>query len=76
MAENENKKVSRFKKNGQGLAKLVREIRAELKKVIWPNKTQLINNTVTVLLFCLIVGAIIWIADFGFTKIAEVVFTK
>lgn len=76
MAENETKKVSRFKRSGQGLAKLVREIRAELKKVIWPSRTQLINNTVTVLAFCLVVGAIIWIADFGFTKIAETVFTK
>lgn len=76
MAENENKKVSRFKKTGLGIAKLYREVRAELKKVIWPNRTQLINNTATVLLFCLFVGAVIWIADFGFLKIAEVVFTK
>lgn len=76
MAENEIKKVSRFKRSGQGIVRLYKEIRAELKKVIWPNRTQLINNTVTVLLFCLIVGGIIWIADFGFTKLAEVVFTK
>ena len=76
MAENETKKVSRFKRSGQGLVKLYKEIRAELKKVIWPNRTQLINNTVTVLMFCLVVGCIIWIADFGFTKLAEVVFTK
>lgn len=75
MAENE-KKVSRFKKMGQGIAKLYREIRVELKKVIWPSRTQLINNTGTVLLFCLIMGAIIWIADAGFTKAAELVFTK
>jgi preprotein translocase subunit SecE len=76
MAENEIKKVSRFKSSGKGIAKLYREIRAELKKVIWPSRTQLINNTVTVLMFCLIVGAIIWIADAGFMKIAELVFTK
>jgi len=84
MAENETKKeikketkkVSRFKRSGQGIVKLYKEIRVELKKVIWPNRTQLTNNTVTVLMFCLIVGGIIWIADFGFTKIAEVVFTK
>jgi len=76
MAENQTKKVSRFKRSGQGIAKLYREIRVELKKVIWPNRTQLINNTATVLLFCLIVGGIIWIADAGFTKISEAVFTK
>ncbi|AEY64618.1 preprotein translocase subunit SecE [Clostridium sp. BNL1100] len=76
MAENEVKKVSRLKKSGQGIVKLYKEIKAELKKVIWPNRTQLINNTATVLIFCLIVGAIIWVSDFGFTKLAEVVFTK
>ena len=76
MADNETKKVSRFKRSGKGIAKLYREIRAELKKVIWPSRTQLINNTITVLMFCLIVGGIIWLADAGFMKISEVVFTK
>jgi preprotein translocase subunit SecE len=76
MAENETKKVSRFKKAGQGIVRLYKEVRAELKKVIWPNKTQLINNTTTVLLFCLIVGVIIWVADAGFTKLAEVTLLK
>ena len=77
MAEkNETKKVNRFMKSGLGLVRLYKEIRAELKKVIWPNRTQLINNTATVLAFCLVVGGIIWIADFGFTKLAGIVFTK
>lgn len=76
MTENETKKVSRFKRSGQGIAKLYNEIRIELKKVIWLNRTQLINNTATVLIFCLIVGGIIWIADFGFGEISKVVFTK
>ncbi len=76
MAENEVKKVSRIKRSGQNVARLFREIKAELKKVIWPSRAQLINNTITVLLFCLIVGAIIWVADFGLTALADTVFTK
>jgi len=76
MAENQTKKVSRFKRSGQGIARLYREIRVELKKVIWPSRTQLINNTSTVLIFCLIIGAIIWAADAGFGQISKVVFTK
>ena len=76
MAENGTKKVSRFKRTGQGIARMYREIRAELKKVIWPSRTQLINNTTTVLIFCLVVGVIIWLADSGFTKLAEVGLTK
>ncbi|PYG89422.1 preprotein translocase subunit SecE [Ruminiclostridium sufflavum DSM 19573] len=76
MAENETKKVSRFKKSGQGIVRLYKEVRVELKKVIWPNRTQLINNTGTVLLFCLIIGCVIWIADFGFGHVSRIVFTK
>jgi len=76
MAENEVKKVSRIKKAGQNLARQFREVKAELKKVIWPNRTQLINNTVTVLIFCLIVGIIIWAEDFGLTALADIVFAK
>lgn len=77
MAENEGKKkVNFFMRTGKGMAKLFREIRAELKKVIWPSRSQLINNTATVLLFCLIVGAIIWAADAGLTALSNVVFTR
>ncbi len=56
--------------------KFFAEIKAELKKVIWPTWPQLVNNTVTVLLVCLIIGAIIWIADFGLTKILELTLVK
>ena len=76
MAENETKKVSWFKKSGQGIVKLYKEVKVELKKVIWPSRTQLINNTGTVLLFCLIIGCIIWVADLGFGELSKVVFTK
>lgn len=56
---NTKKKVTRFFK----------EIRNELKKVIWPNRKQLINNTSTVLLSCLIVGIMLWVIDLMFGQI-------
>ncbi len=58
MADSKNK--VKFLKRG---ATFFKEIRSELKKVIWPSKSQLINNTLTVIAFCIVVGAIIWIAD-------------
>lgn len=76
MAENETKKVSWFKRSGQGIVRLYKEVKVELKKVIWPNRTQLINNTGTVLLFCLIIGCIIWVSDLGFGQLSKIVFTK
>ncbi len=57
------KETSRLKNTGRKIERFFREIKAELKKVIWPTKNQLINYTITVLLTSLAVGIIIWIAD-------------
>ncbi len=40
-----------------------REMRSELKKVVWPSKKQMINNTLIVLACVVVVGAFIWIFD-------------
>lgn len=58
------------------IVKFFKDIRNELKKVIWPTKDQLINNTITVLLVCLLVGAVIWISDEVLTKVVEWTLTK
>lgn len=34
-------------------------IKAELKKVVWPTRKQLLNNTVMVILLVLLLGAIV-----------------
>ncbi len=70
----ESVKTSKVGAVQKGALKFFREVRSELKKVIWPSKTQLINNTVTVLLACLIIGIIIWIVDFGLGKLSKIVF--
>ncbi len=72
----ENKKGSKIKNIGINIAKFFKEVKVELKKVIWPSRNQLINNTITVLLTCLIIGGIIWIADFALAKIVEIVYSK
>ena len=41
-----------------------REMKSELKKVIWPDKKTVMKNTGTVLLCSLIIGACIWVFDF------------
>ncbi len=40
-----------------------REMKSELKKVVWPTKQTVVKNTVTVLLCSLMIGACIWIFD-------------
>ena len=44
-------------------SKWFREMRSELKKVVWPDGKTTAKNTGTVLLCSLIVGAAIWIFD-------------
>ena len=53
--------MAEAKKKDRGL--WFREMKSELKKVVWPSKTTVLKNTGTVLLCSLIVGAAIWIFD-------------
>lgn len=50
------------KKKDRGL--WFREMKSELKKVVWPNGKTVMKNTGTVLLCSLLIGACIWIFDF------------
>jgi preprotein translocase subunit SecE len=74
MAEEVMKKESKFSNLQKGLTRFFKDVKSELKKVIWPNRTQLTNNTLTVLLACLVVGVIIWVADAALLELAKVVF--
>ena len=50
-----------------------REMKSELKKVVWPNKKTVAENTGTVLLFSLLIGACIWIFDFVTTSAVQMI---
>ena len=40
-----------------------REMKSELKKVVWPSPQKVAKNTVTVLVCTTVIGACIWIFD-------------
>ena len=63
--EKKEKKPNIFKRIGKEVAGFFKGIVAEIKKVTWPTKKQVISNTLSVLAFCLVIGAVIWLADFG-----------
>ena len=50
------------KKKDRGL--WFREMKSELKKVVWPDKQTVVKNTGTVLMFSLLVGVCIWVFDY------------
>ncbi|MBQ6430627.1 MAG: preprotein translocase subunit SecE [Oscillospiraceae bacterium] len=59
-----NKKPNFFVRTGRAIAKWFREMKSELKKVVWPDGKQLFNNTLIVLASVLVVGVIVCLFDF------------
>ena len=45
----EAKKENFFVRAGKRISRWFREMKSELKKVVWPTKSQMINNTLIVL---------------------------
>ena len=52
------------------------EVRAELIKVVWPKREQVVKLTLIVLVISAIVGAYLGGLDFAFTKLLELVITR
>ena len=59
------------KKKERGL--WFREMKSELKKVVWPDKQTVVKNTGTVLMFSLLVGVCIWVFDFVATSAVQMI---
>jgi preprotein translocase subunit SecE len=52
----------------------IKQVIAELRKVIWPNRKQMVSYTIVVLVFLAFMVAMISGADLGFAKLIELVF--
>jgi preprotein translocase subunit SecE len=55
-------------------ALFVRQVVAELRKVIWPTRHELVTYTTVALVFILVMVAIVTSLDYGFTKLIIAVF--
>ncbi len=51
------------KKVKKDYGKWFREMRSELKKVVWPSGNTVMKNVLTVLAVTLVIGACIWVFD-------------
>ena len=58
------KKQNWFARTWGAIARYFRELRSELKKVVWSTPQQVLKNTLIVIVCVLIVGVIIWLFDF------------
>ena len=73
----EVKKENWFKRTFGAIARYFRELKSELKKVVWPTPKQVLKNALIVVVCILVVGAFIWlfdfVADLGITKLLSLV---
>jgi preprotein translocase subunit SecE len=58
---------------GRGVraAGFVREVRSELRKVVWPSRPQAINLTILVIAVSAAVGTFLGLVDFAFSQLME-----
>lgn len=50
----------------QNFGKFLKGVRSELKKVNWPTRKDLTNNTTVVVVSCILATALLWILDTTF----------
>ena len=60
----EVKKENWFKRTWNGVCRYFRELRSELKKVVWPTYQQVLKNAAIVVGCVIVVGVFIWMFDF------------
>ena len=59
----------------QRVVKFVRDYKSEAKKIVWPSFKDVAKNTLIVLIMCVIIGAFIWILDFGLSKLLSLIWS-
>ncbi len=57
------KKVNLFEKAGKRVVKFFSELRAELKKVVWPDRKKLTQSTIAVVAICIFAAVLIFSVD-------------
>ncbi|MDR3128116.1 MAG: preprotein translocase subunit SecE [Bifidobacteriaceae bacterium] len=71
------KKVARgFKSLAKIIKKFTIEVVAELKRVVYPTKAELVENSIVVLVFVTIMMVFITVIDFGIGQGVMAIFTK
>ena len=66
----QNSQPDKKKKKAKGsnkIGKWFREMRSELKKVVWPSRKQIINNSLVAIIVIVIFAVVVW----GFDQLAN-----
>lgn len=63
-------KVNFFKK----VARYFKDMKSEFKKIVWPTKKQIMNNTLVVIVFMALSAVVIWSIDWVFINVFKLLF--
>lgn len=58
-------------KGGNKIVKYFRDLKSEIKKVVWPSRSQVVNNTGIVLVICVICGLVLAGIDLGLSQLVK-----
>ncbi len=65
--------IKENKKGKSRFGRFFKEVKSEIKKIVWPAKHQVIKNTLIVLAAVVVIGVVIWVLDlifqYGFFKL-------
>ncbi|MBR3933398.1 MAG: preprotein translocase subunit SecE [Clostridia bacterium] len=65
------------KKSGNRIVRFFKEVKSEMKKVVWPSRKQVIKNTLIVIASVVIIGVVIWALDMLFSLgLEQIIKTK
>lgn len=68
----EQTKVGFFQK----VSKYFKEVKSEMKKVVWPTFAKVRQNTLIVLIYVLLIGVVIWGLDAVFTWVMSLIINR
>lgn len=69
--KSKEKKGNIFSRIFGAVAKFFRDATSETKKVVWPSAKQVFNNTVVVLVVCIVSGAFLFAVDSVFAQLVK-----
>ncbi len=55
------------------IIRFFRDYKSEVKKIVWPGWKEVAKNTGIVLIMCLIIGALIWVVDYGLGQLIKLI---
>lgn len=67
--ESNGAKLTIFKR----IKRFFKDYKSEITKIVWPSRSTVTKNVIIVLIMCLVVGAFIWVLDFGLSELIKLI---